>query len=157
MLTQKNLVREAMRIKSVKIVSLDWLEDSLLSKSRRPTREGPYLFTRASKSGKKKARPGEKAAPKKTAAKDCKPPSSQNGIRFCHLVQRLIYRKCVRQTSRPPKKVIGRQYRSCSISILTKPLLSRWLPRPHGSVRRQLFGAAHTSSRGFEIQRDAQP
>jgi hypothetical protein len=33
-------------MKGLKIVSIDWLEDSLLSKSRRPAREGPYLFKR---------------------------------------------------------------------------------------------------------------
>lgn len=38
------IVREARRIKKIKIVSIDWLEDSLLSKDRRPKREGPYLW-----------------------------------------------------------------------------------------------------------------
>jgi hypothetical protein len=54
-------------MKGLKIVSIDWLEDSLLSKSRRPAREGAYLFKR----GKKKApiagdlQPEQKAKPAK--------------------------------------------------------------------------------------------
>ncbi|KAK2871794.1 hypothetical protein FQN49_002818 [Arthroderma sp. PD_2] len=48
-------VRAAKRIKGIKIVSSDWLEDSLLSKSRCPKREGPYLWARTAKNAKKKA------------------------------------------------------------------------------------------------------
>ncbi|KAJ5975730.1 hypothetical protein N7481_009437 [Penicillium waksmanii] len=38
-------VKEAKSLKNVKIVSFDWLEDSLLSKTRRPLKETPYLWT----------------------------------------------------------------------------------------------------------------
>ncbi|KAM5442306.1 hypothetical protein MferCBS31731_002681 [Microsporum ferrugineum] len=48
------VVRAAKRIKGLKIVSSDWLEDSLLSKSRRPKREGPYLWSHLTKNVKKK-------------------------------------------------------------------------------------------------------
>jgi anthranilate synthase/indole-3-glycerol phosphate synthase/phosphoribosylanthranilate isomerase len=48
-------VREARRIKGIKIVSIDWLEDSLLSKHRRPKREGPYLWSKIIRDGKRKA------------------------------------------------------------------------------------------------------
>ncbi|PYI06891.1 hypothetical protein BO78DRAFT_444784 [Aspergillus sclerotiicarbonarius CBS 121057] len=37
-------VRKAKRFKNIKIVSFDWLEDSLLSKNRRPKREKEYLW-----------------------------------------------------------------------------------------------------------------
>ncbi|EFR01403.1 BRCT domain-containing protein [Nannizzia gypsea CBS 118893] len=55
-----NAVRAAKRIKGLKIVSSDWLEDSLLSKSRRPKREGPYLWSQLTKKAKKKATGGKK-------------------------------------------------------------------------------------------------
>ena len=42
------LVRQASKVKGIKVVSYDWLEDSLLSKS--PKREGPYLMDRQAKS-----------------------------------------------------------------------------------------------------------
>ncbi|KAF3893483.1 BRCT domain-containing protein [Trichophyton interdigitale] len=48
-----NAVRAAKRIKGLKIVSSDWLEDSLLSKSRRPKREGPYLWSQLTKKARK--------------------------------------------------------------------------------------------------------
>ncbi|PWY77493.1 hypothetical protein BO70DRAFT_294673 [Aspergillus heteromorphus CBS 117.55] len=38
------IVRKAKRVKSIKIVSFDWLEDSLQSKNRRPKRETEYLL-----------------------------------------------------------------------------------------------------------------
>ena len=53
-ITKTLTVREARRIKGIKIVSIDWLEDSLLSKSRRPKREGPYLWSHVVKDGKRK-------------------------------------------------------------------------------------------------------
>ncbi|KAK2750404.1 hypothetical protein FQN57_003884 [Myotisia sp. PD_48] len=48
-------VQEAKRTKGLKIVSIDWLEDSLLSKSKRPKREGPYLWARIIKAEKREA------------------------------------------------------------------------------------------------------
>lgn len=46
-------------MKGVKIVSIDWLEDSLLHNKGRPKREGPYLF-RVSKFARKQALMQEK-------------------------------------------------------------------------------------------------
>jgi hypothetical protein len=43
------IVREARRQKKTKIVSLDWLEDSLLSKNCRPKDTKPYLWETAKK------------------------------------------------------------------------------------------------------------
>ncbi|GKZ36265.1 hypothetical protein AbraIFM66950_007265 [Aspergillus brasiliensis] len=47
-------VREAKRLRTIKIVSYDWLEDSLLSKNRRPKRETEYLLANILKSEKKR-------------------------------------------------------------------------------------------------------
>ncbi|EZF27283.1 hypothetical protein H112_00707 [Trichophyton rubrum D6] len=58
-----NAVRAAKRVKGLKIVSSDWLEDSLLSKSRRPKREGPYLWSQLTKKARK-ASSGRKEADK---------------------------------------------------------------------------------------------
>ncbi|PGH13542.1 hypothetical protein AJ80_06292 [Polytolypa hystricis UAMH7299] len=46
-------VKEARRKKGTKIVNVDWLEESLMSKTRRPKREGPYLWGKESKAAKK--------------------------------------------------------------------------------------------------------
>lgn len=54
-------------MKSVKIVTYDWLEDSLLSKSRRPKKEGRYLLNTVFKGEKEKKGRGKgkgKDAPK---------------------------------------------------------------------------------------------
>jgi hypothetical protein len=40
-----NAVEKARELK-IKIVTYDWLEDSLMSKPYRPKREGPYLWDR---------------------------------------------------------------------------------------------------------------
>ena len=48
------IVREAKRLRTIKIVSYDWLEDSLLSKNRRPKRETEYLLVNILKSENKK-------------------------------------------------------------------------------------------------------
>lgn len=47
-------VKEAKRLKTIKIVTYDWLEDSLLSKTRRPKNEKPYLLEALFQSEKKK-------------------------------------------------------------------------------------------------------
>ncbi|EEP78804.1 anthranilate synthase component II [Uncinocarpus reesii 1704] len=52
--TNKNTVRAAKRIKGIKIVSVDWLEESLLSKTRRPKREKPYLWVTKMKAERKR-------------------------------------------------------------------------------------------------------
>lgn len=57
-LTERS-VQEAKKMKGVKIVSIDWLEDSLLHNKGRPKREGPYLFT-VSKTARKQALMQEK-------------------------------------------------------------------------------------------------
>ncbi|PYH98586.1 hypothetical protein BO71DRAFT_426032 [Aspergillus ellipticus CBS 707.79] len=49
-------VRKAKRLKSIKIVSYDWLEDSLLSKNRRPKREAEYLLENLLNNEKKRKR-----------------------------------------------------------------------------------------------------
>ncbi|EFE34289.1 BRCT domain protein [Trichophyton benhamiae CBS 112371] len=49
-------------------VSSDWLEDSLLSKSRRPKREGPYLWSQLTKKARKTS-PGQKKADKDAKTK----------------------------------------------------------------------------------------
>ncbi|KAJ5158223.1 uncharacterized protein N7500_007874 [Penicillium coprophilum] len=48
-------VATAKKINTVKIVSYDWLEDSLLSATRRPKPEGPYLLKNLMKPEKKEA------------------------------------------------------------------------------------------------------
>lgn len=60
----RDAVRAAKRIKGVKIVPIEWLEDSLLSKSMRPKREGPYLWARKLKTEKKQALEKRKASNK---------------------------------------------------------------------------------------------
>ncbi|PGH11131.1 hypothetical protein AJ79_05078 [Helicocarpus griseus UAMH5409] len=47
------IVRDAGKIRGLKIVKLEWLEDSLLSKSRRPKRETEYLWTKKGSKVKK--------------------------------------------------------------------------------------------------------
>ncbi|EHA18165.1 hypothetical protein ASPNIDRAFT_125153 [Aspergillus niger ATCC 1015] len=47
-------VRKAKQLRTIKIVSYDWLEDSLLSKNRRPKRETEYLLVNILKSENKK-------------------------------------------------------------------------------------------------------
>lgn len=49
-------MREAKKLKTVKIVTYDWLEDSLLSKTRRPKREKPYLLETILKGEQRKAK-----------------------------------------------------------------------------------------------------
>ncbi|MCJ1367968.1 hypothetical protein MMC16_007106 [Acarospora aff. strigata] len=50
-----NIVKEALKIKKLKIVTFDWFEDSLMQQS--PKREGPYLLKRVGrKAQKEKAR-----------------------------------------------------------------------------------------------------
>ncbi|KAK2748049.1 hypothetical protein FQN55_004598 [Onygenales sp. PD_40] len=49
-------VRDARKVKGLKIVKLEWLEDSLLSKSKKPKREGEYLWARPRNGGAKKPR-----------------------------------------------------------------------------------------------------
>lgn len=61
-MTNRCAVRAAKRIKGVKIVPIEWLEDSLLSKSMRPKREGPYLWARKLKAEKKLALEKRKAS-----------------------------------------------------------------------------------------------
>ncbi|KAI1915620.1 hypothetical protein LOZ53_001417 [Ophidiomyces ophidiicola] len=46
-------VRAAKRIRNIRIVSIEWLEDSLMSKSKRPKREGDYLWASKIKTRKK--------------------------------------------------------------------------------------------------------
>ncbi|KAI2892876.1 hypothetical protein CBS63078_9301 [Aspergillus niger] len=50
-------VRKAKQLRTIKIVSYDWLEDSLLSKNRRPKRETEYLLVNILKSNLKNQDP----------------------------------------------------------------------------------------------------
>lgn len=59
-------MRQAKRLKNIKIVSYDWLEDSLLSKSRRPKKEGPYLRDKILKKTKKERKPAQMLAKRKS-------------------------------------------------------------------------------------------
>ncbi|KAE8147848.1 hypothetical protein BDV25DRAFT_142366 [Aspergillus avenaceus] len=49
-------VKEAKRLGTVKIVTYDWLEDSLLSKSKMPKRENAYLLENIGKEERKKVK-----------------------------------------------------------------------------------------------------
>lgn len=62
-------VKEALRIKKLKIVTFDWFEDSLMQQS--PKREGPYLLKSvAKKTQKEKARKKRKV--KRAVKEGCK-------------------------------------------------------------------------------------
>jgi len=62
-------VKEALKIKKLKIVTFDWFEDSLMQKS--PKREGPYLLKRvAKKTQKQKAQ--KKSKVKRAVKEGCK-------------------------------------------------------------------------------------
>ncbi|KAL4895902.1 hypothetical protein BDV59DRAFT_199876 [Aspergillus ambiguus] len=54
-------VRAAKRLRTIKIVSYDWLEDSLLSRSRKPRREGPYLLDSILRAERKRVEKSEKS------------------------------------------------------------------------------------------------
>lgn len=62
-------VKEALKIKRLKIVTFDWFEDSLMQHS--PKREGPYLLKRvAKKTQKEKAQTKRKV--KRVVKEGCK-------------------------------------------------------------------------------------
>ncbi|GES59220.1 brct domain protein [Aspergillus terreus] len=54
-------VQTAKRLGTIKIVSFDWLEDSLMSKTRKPKRETPYLLETILRTSKTKSEKTEKA------------------------------------------------------------------------------------------------
>lgn len=60
-------------MKKVKIVSADWLEESLVHNKGRPKREVPYLFT-LSKAAKRVALEREKVRAQERSSGDGKPP-----------------------------------------------------------------------------------
>ncbi|KAF9884138.1 hypothetical protein FE257_002259 [Aspergillus nanangensis] len=62
-------VQTAERLWGIKIVSYEWLEDSLMSKSRAPKREGPYLWKNILKVENK---PGKADGVKKGAKREAK-------------------------------------------------------------------------------------
>ncbi|CAI7626885.1 unnamed protein product [Penicillium palitans] len=65
-------VQNAKKLSAVKIVSYDWLEDSLLSNTRRPKPEGPYLLKNLMKPEKKEVQK-RKVTPKSSkVAKEIK-------------------------------------------------------------------------------------
>ncbi|GAB1212494.1 hypothetical protein ATERTT37_001633 [Aspergillus terreus] len=55
------LLQTAKRLGTIKIVSFDWLEDSLMSKTRKPKRETPYLLETILRTSKTKSEKTEKA------------------------------------------------------------------------------------------------
>jgi hypothetical protein len=70
---QQHVVENAKKISSIKIVSYDWLEDSLQSPTRKPKPEDPYLLKNLMKPKVKEPKRKEKVTikPSKTA-KDVK-------------------------------------------------------------------------------------
>lgn len=89
-------MREAKRRKHIKIVTYDWLEDSLLSKTSRPKREGPYLWERILKEQKKKAVKNSKVQ-KSSKKQQQKKKQKQRGINAGRINRSKyldIYRTC---------------------------------------------------------------
>lgn len=77
-------MENAKKLSAVKIVSYDWLEDSLLSNNRRPKPEGPYLLKNLMKPEKKEVQK-KKVIPKSSkVAKETKGniPKRRIGIGF---------------------------------------------------------------------------
>ena len=66
---QSLLVEQALKIRSLKIVTFDWLEDSLLKGTRK--KEGPYLLNQFFKE-KEKAKAKKKAVRKEKITNGCK-------------------------------------------------------------------------------------
>ncbi|KAK2801973.1 hypothetical protein FQN50_007531 [Emmonsiellopsis sp. PD_5] len=63
-------VRDARKVKGLKIVKIEWLEDSLLSKSRKPKREAEYLWARPRNGGKGgSSKGGNRDAPRTAGVK----------------------------------------------------------------------------------------
>lgn len=80
-------MQNAKKLSAVKIVSYDWLEDSLLSNTRRPKPEGPYLLKNLMKPDKKEVQK-KKVTPKSSkVAKEIKGniPKRRTGISFPEL------------------------------------------------------------------------
>ena len=80
-------MQNATKLSTVKIVSYDWLEDSLLSNTRRPKPEGPYLLKNLMKPEKKEVQK-KKVTPKSSkVAKEIKGniPKRRTGISFLEL------------------------------------------------------------------------
>lgn len=63
-------VQKAKRLETVKIVTYDWLEDSLQSKTRKPKPEGAYLLAKDPNNEKKKQRRAAKVRRRQLKAKD---------------------------------------------------------------------------------------
>ncbi|GIK04583.1 hypothetical protein Aspvir_008666 [Aspergillus viridinutans] len=63
-------VQKAKLLETVKIVTYDWLEDSLQSKTRKPQPEGAYLLANVSNKEKKKQRRAAKVQTRQLKAKD---------------------------------------------------------------------------------------
>lgn len=86
------MVRQAKRLKNIKIVSYDWLEDSLLSKSRRPKKEGPYLRDKILKKTKKERKPGANAGKAQKSTRTGKPAAGGgSGIGMDYIIDMLIW------------------------------------------------------------------
>jgi hypothetical protein len=69
---QQHTVESAKKIGTIKIVSYDWLEDSLLSSTRRPKPEGPYLLKNLMKPEKKEIQKNKATAKPAKMVKEIK-------------------------------------------------------------------------------------
>jgi hypothetical protein len=88
-------VQTAKKNSTIKIVSYDWLEDSLLSATRRPEPEGPYLLKNLMKPEKKEVK--KNATPKSSkVVKETKAnvPKRRIGIDFRTYIALLQYTWC---------------------------------------------------------------
>lgn len=81
---QQNTVENAKKLSAVKIVSYDWLEDSLLSNNRRPKPEGPYLLNNLMKPERKEVQKKKVIPTSSKVAKETKGniPKRRIGISF---------------------------------------------------------------------------
>jgi hypothetical protein len=79
----KCTVQSAKTLGTVKIVTYDWLEDSLQTATRRPKTEGPYLLQNLTKPSPLKKTP--KNSPTKVTKKETKKetPKRQIGMYSC--------------------------------------------------------------------------
>ncbi|CAI7614289.1 unnamed protein product [Penicillium glandicola] len=98
-------VETAKKIGTVKIVSYDWLEDSLLSNNRRPKPEGPYLLKNLMKPEKKELK--KKATPKSpNVAKEIKAKIPKRRIAVRQVYQdkktNVVYSITIFRPSKPP-------------------------------------------------------
>ena len=71
-INQQPTVESAKKIGTIKIVSYDWLEDSLLSNAHKPKSEGPYLLKNLMKPEKNEVQNGKATKNSTKVIKDIK-------------------------------------------------------------------------------------